>query len=268
MSLGILVKGSEGLVLAAESRVTLQAKDGAGNTVVVSFDNAVKVLSFNPPHTFVGAVTYGQAAIGLRTAHSFVPELEASLPSNRLKVEEYAQRMSDFYAQQWKAAMPMPPAYSGPPMVFVVGGFDDGEPYGRVYVIEVPTNLKPVQQNPKPEDFGVTWGGQREIVDRLVQGFDERALQVVATTLSVPPARLPALRDALKRELGLPIPLPAMALQDCIDLAVFFIRTTITGQKLTVGIRGCGGPIDVATITRSEGLRFIQRKQPVGEVGG
>lgn len=266
MSLGILVKGSEGLVLAAESRVTLQTKDSSGNIVHVSFDNAVKVLSFNRPHTFVGAVTYGLAAIGLRTAHSFLPEFEASLPTNRLKVEEYAQRISDFYAQQWKAAMPTP--YAGPPMIFVAGGFDDGEPYGRVYTIEVPTNLKPLQQNPTPEEFGITWGGQREIVDRLVQGFDERALQVVATTLSVPAARLPALRDALKRELGLPIPLDAMALQDCIDLAVFFIRTTITGQKLTVGIRGVGGPIDVATITRGEGLRFVQRKQPIGEVGG
>jgi hypothetical protein len=63
------------------------------------------------------------------------------------------------------------------------------------------------------------------------------------------------------------IPLAVLPLQDCVDLALFFIRTTIVAQQLTVGIRGCGGSIDVATITRREGLRFVQRKRIVGEYG-
>jgi len=61
------------------------------------------------------------------------------------------------------------------------------------------------------------------------------------------------------------IPLQAMGLQDCVDLAGLFVRTTIEAQRLAVGIRGCGGPIDIATITRSEGFRFVQRKQVHGE---
>jgi len=61
------------------------------------------------------------------------------------------------------------------------------------------------------------------------------------------------------------IPLLAMPLQDCVDLALFFIQTTIAAQRLTVGLRGCGGPIDVATITRREGVHYIQKKQIVGE---
>jgi len=57
-----------------------------------------------------------------------------------------------------------------------------------------------------------------------------------------------------------------MALQDCVDLAIFFIRTTIIAQKLTIGLRGCGGPIDVATITRRDGFQYIQKKAVFGEV--
>jgi hypothetical protein len=60
----------------------------------------------------------------------------------------------------------------------------------------------------------------------------------------------------------MPLPIDVMALQDYIDLATFFIRTTISGQRLTVGIRGCGGPIDVAAITRNNGLQFILKKGP------
>ena len=65
--------------------------------------------------------------------------------------------------------------------------------------------------------------------------------------------------------LQMPLPLQAMALQDCVNLALFFIRTTIDAQNLTVGIRGVGGPIDVAVITGTEGIQFVQRKEILGE---
>src|SRR5207249_1518933 len=100
-------KAPEGLVLAAESRVTLTATPPAGgNTLYVSFDNATKLLSFSEPNTAVGAVTYGQAAIGLRTAQSFIPEFEAALPDDRLATADFARILSDFFVAQWKANVP------------------------------------------------------------------------------------------------------------------------------------------------------------------
>jgi len=263
MSLGIVIKGPEGLVLAAESRVTLSAAL-QDQQVHVNFDNATKLLSFSHPNTTVGVVTYGQAAIGLRTAHSFVPEFEAGLPQERLSVRDFAERLGQFFMQQWKAAMP--PDYTGPDMTFVVGGFDKDEPYGRVLLLGIPKQPSPVEQNAKPGEFGITWGGQREVVDRLIQGFDHRLPEIAQKALDLKPQQVQSLKQALN-VLQMALPLGAMPLQDCVDLAIFFIRTTITAQRLTVGIRGCGGPIDVATITRREGLRFIQRKETVGEIG-
>jgi 20S proteasome alpha/beta subunit len=78
----------------------------------------------------------------------------------------------------------------------------------------------------------------------------------------------PDKKDILRQALGgiqMPIAIEAMALQDCVDLAIFFIRTTISAQRLTVGIRGVGGPIDVAVITKEEDLRFVQKKKITGE---
>jgi hypothetical protein len=57
-----------------------------------------------------------------------------------------------------------------------------------------------------------------------------------------------------------------LALQDCIDLACFFIRTTMDAQKLSIGIRGVGGAIDVAIIKRNQDIHFIQRKKDHGEL--
>lgn len=159
----------------------------------------------------------------------------------------------------------MPNNYTGPNMTFVVAGFNEGEPYGRVSSFDIPGNPNPVETNSN-SDFGINWGGQREFVDRLLQGFDTRVLEVATNTLNLQPQQTQVLAQSLQ-VLQMPIPLIAMALQDCVDLAIFFIRTTIAAQELTVGIRGCGGPIDVAIITRNEGLRFIQRKQIVGETG-
>jgi len=270
MSLGIVIKGPEGLVLAAESRLTLTAQLPQGpqgpSTLHLNFDNATKLLAFAEPHNNVGAVTYGQAAIGLqalRTAASFVPEFEATVPAKRLPVYEFAQTLSTFFLQQWQSLMPTD--YSGPDMIFVVGGFDEGAAYGRVFQFSIPSAPTPIELNPEPE-FGITWGGQGEIVERLLKGYDPQLPNVVAQALNLQQTQKDALMQALNG-LQLPIPITALALQDCVDLAVFIIRTTIAAQQLSVTLRGVGGPIDVATITRQNGLTFVQRKRIVGEPG-
>ncbi len=153
MSLGIIIKGPEGIVLAADSRVTLSTNTPQG-TIHVNYDNATKLLSFSSPNNYVGAVTYGQAAIGLRTANSYLPEFESQLNEPRLSVEEFAKRLSAFFMDQW--AKDMPANYSGPDMTFVVGGFNEGEPYGRVFLFGIPRQPEPRQQN--DGGFGITWG--------------------------------------------------------------------------------------------------------------
>ena len=261
MSIGIVIKGPEGLVLAADSRITLTATPREGGaTIQVNYDNAQKVLKFTHPNISIGVVTYGLGAIGLRSAYSFLPEFEASLPDERLTVEDFAKHQSDFFLQQWQSTMPED--YTGPPMIFVTAGFNENEPYGRVYESQIPTAPDPVEQH--SNDFGITWGGQREIVDRLIKGYDGRMLHITSNNLQLDNSQIQELQQAFE-PLQMQIPLPVLPLQDCIDLAIFFIRTTIDAQKLTVGVRGCGGPIDVATITRLEGFKFVQAKQIRGE---
>lgn len=272
MSLGIVIKGPEGLVLAADSRVTLESRQQGQPPITVNFDNATKLLSFgepniNNPHRYVGAVTYGQAAIGLRTANSFMPEFEEWLiekwGKKRFKIRDFAKKLSDFFMQQWQAVMPKD--YPGPDMTFVVGGFDEGEPYGRVYLIEIPRKPSPVERHPQPGDFGITWGGQREFVDRLLRGYGLQLPELIKNALNLDPAQMSKLEKAL-RPLQMSTPVQMLALQDCINLAIFFIRTTIEAQELSVGVRGVGGEIDVATVTRRDGLQFVQRKKIVSEI--
>jgi hypothetical protein len=276
MSLGIAFKGPEGIVLAADSRVTLnvqvQVPQGPQVLLPATFDNATKLLKVKG-QDYVGAITYGAGAIGLqepRTAHSFIPEFESSLANTqRLSVQDFAQRLSDFFMARWvEAGMPVP----GPPgqdMVFLVGGYDDGAAYGRIFEIFVPSKPAPHETLPAGQ-FGATWGGQHQIVSRLINGFDPMAPQVAREFLhalhEVPQGQLDPLDVDLRTKLAAKIPWQFLPLQDCVDLSIFLVRATITLQKWTVDIRGVGGAVDVATVTRIKGFEYIQQKAIIGEV--
>lgn len=274
MSLGIAFKGPEGIVLGADSRVTLNAQAANVQTpnqimvVPATYDNATKLLKIEG-QDYVAVVTYGAGAIGQqvpRTPHSFIPEFEKELSNaKRLPVEEFARKFSDFFLRQWKVAMP--PIYVGPDMVFLVGGYDEGAPYGRVFEIDIPSSPTPRElfSEEGAGGFGMVWGGQREYVDRLIQGFDEGVLGVAQRFLKIDDKKRDTLREQLRANLNVPVPYPFLPLQDCVDLTIFLIRTTMTLQTWIVGIRGVGGAIDVATITRAEGFQPVQLKRVVGE---
>ncbi len=102
-------------------------------------------------------------------------------------------------------------------MIFIVGGYDEAAPHGRVFHVIVPITPKPVEF--EPGGFGATWGGQRQFVDRLM-AFDPAISQHVYDVLNIPAnQRQPAtLENELKKKLGLPIPWQFLPLQDCIDL--------------------------------------------------
>ena len=87
MSLAIAFKGPEGIVLAADSRVTLSGQTSEGILIQATYDNATKLLEVrNQKH--VGVVTYGSGAFGVPsppTVNSFLPEFEAHLDEKHKK---------------------------------------------------------------------------------------------------------------------------------------------------------------------------------------
>lgn len=262
MSLAIAIKGTEGIVLAADSRLTLEAHKQGMPPLPITFDNATKILSFSGKHKYVGAVTYGLAVIGSRTAHSFVSEFEQTQLSNneRLTIKAYADLLSHFFVQQWGQ---MPSNYRGPDMTFLVGGYSPNSAYGEVFLFSVPGQPEPKQQH--ENSFGMIWGGQLEVVSRLIHGFDPELITIAQKLLNLDSKQAEALLTELRSKLQYPIPWEVLALQDCVDMATFLIRSTMTAQRMAVALRGVGGAIDVATITSTTEFDYVQKKKLHGD---
>jgi hypothetical protein len=260
MSLSVVVRGPEGLVFAADSRSLLDLTLPTGSTIPVSFDATNNLLTFDKPHNFVAAVTYGLGGIGDRSVSSFVPEIEARIATEgRLSVQEYSARLSGFFMEVWDNR-PELKNYTGLPITFLVGGFNEGELYGRAYELHIPFKPEPLEL----PQTGINWGGQKELVERLILGYDPALAELLSEAWPLTEEHVKAMPE-IAQPLWLKFPLHAMGLQGYVDLAIFLIRTTIETQRLALYVRGCGGPIDVATITRRDGLRYVQRKEVEGE---
>ena len=265
MSLAIAIKVPEGLVLAAESRVSYDIPDGDSKRLV-TFDNATKLLKFDDYLKF-GAVTFGVANIGTRTAHSFIPEFIAELKKSNvgqnIKVKTFAKKLGEFFKARWEEAMPsdFPKTEN---MFFVIGGFEASEPHAKVYQIVVPGNTEPEELD-SMKQFNSVWGGQYDIVSRMVKGYDDRIIKWVDDNFTATEEQQQNFAELISA-IEQPIVYSALALQDAINLAETFIRTTIDIQSLSAGVRGVGGAIDIAIITKDNGFSYIQKKTLTGKI--
>lgn len=286
MSLGIMIKGSEGIVLAADSRVTLfnptplqlPQNTPAGSPVPLilipaSFDNATKLLKVKGQQ-YVGAVTYGLGAFmtanGPRTMRSFIPEFERELEAAgnpRLSVRDFAEKLSYFFLARWNEHVSRPPN-PGEEINFFVGGYDQNAPYGSGYAFVIPTSVTPAEQNAGPGQFGISWGGQNDFVNRLLFGFEMDLPEFIRTSLNLTPEQALGLKKQMDAKYAAGVPYQFLPLQDCVDLAVFLIQGSINFQKFrTTVIRAVGGPVEVATITREE-FKFVSQKMISAAEGG
>jgi hypothetical protein len=77
----------------------------------------------------------------------------------------------------------------------------------------------------------------------------------------VPEADAAALQEKLVRELYATLSVPAMPIQDAIDLARFLVETTIGFVRFGVFLpKTVGGAVEIAAITKHEGFRWVQHK--------
>jgi hypothetical protein len=107
---------------------------------------------------------------------------------------------------------------------FTVAGYDETSYYGYLYQLLLPDGSLPIDTC-GGGSFGLTFGGQSALAQRLVFGHDSGLYERLKTKLELTPKQ----QEALGRELSrghLQIPLQHMPIGDVVKLCGYLIRAT------------------------------------------
>lgn len=232
MSLVITLFVPEGLVMAADSRLTLEFKvaqqDGSQKTESIpSSDSTYKV--FLLPHN-IGVSAYGAASVGVTPIAPLVEVFAATkLKDVKMPPDKVASELLSYFRK-----------LEGPPAsIFHVAGYKDGTQ--QVFEANVSTNTT---KSLITSGAGAAWGGEADALLRL--------LSKVGT--------LDQAGNKLTDIQSFGVAFDHFTLQDAIDFAVYAIRTTADTMRFQLRRQTVGGPIDLLII-RPDGARWLRRKE-------
>jgi 20S proteasome alpha/beta subunit len=263
MTICVGVAAPDGLILAADSRTTVMRPDGTGGLRPrIASDNAEKVFDVCGGYA---VVTFGDAFIGSQTIAGMMSEFEATVDGEKLPVTTFADRLGDYFNNRYvtfrsSIGEPVQPHEIGH-LGFLIAGYDD-DGVGHICEVLIPDGKRTSATDITTTETGFAFRGMTDVINRLMRGVDWEAIGRAGITIE---PQLAGDLDGVMYEINYPI-----TLQDAIDLAVFFVRTTIDTQRFTDGIvatpggwPGCGGPINIITVQQD---RVEWVSQPVLQV--
>lgn len=271
MSVGIVVKASEGLVLGADSAATLRGRlegpEGVQEGIVKTFLNAKKLLQIGDFP--IGLFTWGQAFIALRTVESLVREWEYK--NNWGSQELYQEYNDDPYQVKTCAegiyrhlttfcdeVFADQPEQPRPGLGVVVGGYSERAFFPEIWGFVLPNDKEVHNQRPDKNGnptFGANWYGATEAIVRLHFGCDERVNRIISEKFGIPAQDVRAALTGLQYQ----VPFAVMPLQDAIDYAYHMLSVAVGRYRFVIGPELCGGEIEIAAITQNE-FKWISQK--------
>ena len=272
MTIAISLKVNDGVILASDSASTILGRDLQGHTSVINiYNTANKVFNLHKKLP-IGAITWGAGSIGNASISTLIkdlrrrfcgkdPNYEAWAIDEKLyTVKQIAGHLKEYIFNelytpefaQWAEK---------PPLGFVVAGYSANDGMAEEYQIDINNNTcnGPCLLQPKNES-GATWHGEPEAINRLLFGMAGKMPEVLVSNLGVQPNDVQTALNSIKQECQAPLVIPAMPIQDAIDLSEFLIDLTIKFSKFNVGAPTVGGPIEIAAITKYEGFKWVKRK--------
>jgi hypothetical protein len=231
------LKVAEGLVLAAESRMTISE----GN-VPVYYSEVQKLF---PLKDYPAAIlTCGSGFLQSKALSSWIRAFDSELPHN-LSLRHVAERLQKFLA----------PSDPGTTTTLVLAGFNREAVQGFEAEMYKITAFEDGEQNFFDLSESVSfWDGDFEAVTRLLLGRSPTYFEGIASHVDK------GYLKTLDKSVQMNPPYYAMSLQEGIDFVDFLMQTQIQFQRFASQPQSCGGPVDIAVITPEEGFQWVRRK--------
>lgn len=254
MSIVASVKVYDGIVLGSESMTQLwgQAQPGVPQLQFVkAFSNARKLFQLGSLP--FGVLAYGAGNITNRSIESFLYEFNDQLLADakhaELTGEAIAKRLIKFMQAPYEAAFAHLSMPQRPVLGFYLAGYSPKQHLGTEWEFVLPQNDQPFQSRPD-EQCGASWRGISLPFSRLHFGLDPRLVGMLSAQ-GIAPDVIAKIQDAAKL-LNSQIVFDGMPLKDAVGFCRFILETTINSCTYEVGVPTCGGPLQIAMITRSK----------------
>ncbi|MBI3210908.1 MAG: hypothetical protein HYZ37_18645 [Candidatus Solibacter usitatus] len=275
MSIGLIIQVHDGIVLAADSASTLTlttAPIAGGATALNVYNNANKVANLFKGEP-IGCVAYGAGSIGSASISTLLKDFRALLACGAgttfhresYTMEGVAEALTAFLMEHVRA-LPAPPAnMRKTDLGVLLGGYSKensgiNSSLGEGWMIQIENGeAKPPLQLRKPDEVGITWGGEGDAISRIVLGFSEALPKVLESVVKQTEA-VQQLVTMFRNTLQASIVFAPMPIQDAIDLAEWLVHSAIMFSRFKPGAPSVGGPIEIAAITKHEGFKWIRRK--------
>jgi hypothetical protein len=237
MSLVVSVCTREGIVMAADSRLTLtyarNAPKQAPHTVSVTTSDSARKLFLTPNH--IGISTFGAAAIkGAPIAGVIESFIVEQVKDKDLPPKETADALLAYLTGM---------GVSQPTSFHVAGYRSDGNSLEQ-QALFLDLAAKTVNQMNTPGQHGANWGGELDVLQRLLNDV------ALVGAPGSPPTPIPFFS----------VPFEWFTLQDAIDFANYAIRATIDTLRFQAREKTVGGPVDILVITPDR-AQWISLKQ-------
>lgn len=146
-------------------------------------------------------------------------------------------------------------------LTYWVFGYSAGRPLPEIWSTTINgADCEPAFALQDEAGFGPNWAGAEEALDWLIFGRTRAIVDAAAKQGMDVNAAVEVVKK-MGPDLYEMLVMPAMPIQDAIDLARFMVETTIGFSKFSISRpKTVGGPIEIAVITKHEGFRWIARK--------
>lgn len=261
MSIGVICNLSDGVILGADSAITVfgsPAQGGQPIAVKVYYD-ARKVFQL-AESVNIGILTYGTSIIGARTIESYIREFEQKhkskiedLKSGNLAMSDLCNLLFDFFKEEYQKAFGMPGEMNQVTHIIglAVAGFSENQPLAEVYQMQIPT--KSPECIRERGNFGTNWFGEFGAITRFFKGFDVRLIDslikyfVQNCGVKWDKEHEQAIQRMIA-EFEYRVPYQAMPLQQGVEHVQFLLDVVINQHKFVVGAPLCGGNIRIAVV--------------------
>jgi hypothetical protein len=268
MTIVVTVKVTDGIVLAADSAATFF---GVGQSTTKIYNNANKIINLvrdNP----IGALVYGAGGIGSSSVETLSKDLRTLFRKTDVLGDPYFFDQTSYTIESVAIAarrflfddrykVEYPNGLAGYFMGYRVCGYSANAVLPEIWEFSIFENqCNPPYNIQNVDEFGIRWAGENEPLDRLLMGRTAKLEQILIDHGLTPADADDIANTKVIREASAPLALPAMPIQDAIDVARFLVETA--GKFARYGIRPetIGGPTEIAAITKHEGFKWVDRK--------